>query len=74
MMLIYACSCSALQVNLGLRCSVSDGKIYDAYVLYPKICIPDCFVLKALPEVLEKQCGYTLFIFGRDDLPGKGKF
>ncbi|XP_067419623.1 interleukin-1 receptor-like 2 [Emydura macquarii macquarii] len=56
---------------------VSDGKIYDAYVLYPKInkvdCIytPDCFVLKVLPEVLERQCGYNLFILGRDDLPGK---
>ncbi|EMP27148.1 Interleukin-1 receptor type 1 [Chelonia mydas] len=56
---------------------VSDGKIYDAYVLYPKInkvdCIypPDNFVLMLLPEVLERQCGYNLFILGRDDLPGK---
>ncbi|XP_030425834.1 interleukin-1 receptor-like 2 isoform X2 [Gopherus evgoodei] len=56
---------------------VSDGKIYDAYVLYPKInkvdCIytPDNFVLKLLPQVLERQCGYNLFILGRDDLPGK---
>lgn len=60
-------------------CSVSDGKIYDAYVLYPKSskvtcsCVTDSFVLRVLPEVLERQCGYTLFIFGRDDLPGKGK-
>ncbi|XP_074839369.1 interleukin-1 receptor-like 2 [Carettochelys insculpta] len=57
--------------------SIEDGKIYDAYVLYPKInrvdCIstPDNFVLKVLPEVLERQCGYNLFIRGRDDLPGK---
>ncbi|XP_014379087.1 interleukin-1 receptor-like 2 isoform X2 [Alligator sinensis] len=54
-----------------------DGKIYDAYVLYPKSskvtcsCVTDSFVLRVLPEVLERQCGYTLFIFGRDDLPGK---
>uniref|UniRef100_A0A8C8SGN7 Interleukin 1 receptor like 2 n=1 Tax=Pelusios castaneus TaxID=367368 RepID=A0A8C8SGN7_9SAUR len=53
-----------------------DGKIYDAYVLYPKnrvSCLysPDIFALKILPEVLEKQCGYNLFIFGRDDLPGQ---
>nr|XP_032649840.1 interleukin-1 receptor-like 2 isoform X2 [Chelonoidis abingdonii] len=60
-----------------LNKEVSDGKIYDAYVLYPKInkvdCIytPDNFVLKLLPQVLERQCGYNLFILGRDDLPGK---
>lgn len=53
--------------------TVSDGKIYDAYVLYPKNCTPDSFVLNVLPDVLEKQCGYSLFIFGRDDLPGNGK-
>ncbi|XP_058040966.1 interleukin-1 receptor type 1-like isoform X2 [Ahaetulla prasina] len=50
---------------------VSDGKIYDAYVLYPKISSQVDFVLKVLPEVLEKRCGYNLFIPGRDDLPGK---
>uniref|UniRef100_A0A8C3T4D7 Interleukin-1 receptor type 1 n=1 Tax=Chelydra serpentina TaxID=8475 RepID=A0A8C3T4D7_CHESE len=56
---------------------ISDGKIYDAYVLYPKINKVDCiytsdnFVLTLLPEVLERQCGYNLFILGRDDLPGK---
>nr|XP_056718007.1 interleukin-1 receptor-like 2 [Euleptes europaea] len=54
-----------------LHKKVADGKIYDAYVLSPKTHNPDCFVLKVLPEVLENQCGYTLFIFGRDDLPGK---
>ncbi|XP_015266472.1 PREDICTED: interleukin-1 receptor-like 2 [Gekko japonicus] len=57
--------------HLFLGKKVADGKIYDAYVLYPKTHNPDRFVLKVLPEVLEKQCGYTLFIFGRDDLPGK---
>ncbi|XP_075594762.1 interleukin-1 receptor type 1 isoform X5 [Balearica regulorum gibbericeps] len=55
---------------------VSDEKIYDAYVLYPKnreSCLysSDIFALKILPEVLERQCGYNLFIFGRDDLPGE---
>ncbi|XP_063472827.1 interleukin-1 receptor-like 2 isoform X7 [Symphalangus syndactylus] len=54
-----------------------DGKLYDAYVLYPK---PhkesqrhavDALVLKILPEVLERQCGYKLFIFGRDEFPGQ---
>ncbi|NXP51376.1 IL1R1 protein, partial [Heliornis fulica] len=55
---------------------VSDEKIYDAYVLYPKnraSCLysSDIFALKILPEVLERQCGYSLFIFGRDDLPGE---
>ncbi|XP_077199673.1 interleukin-1 receptor-like 2 [Paroedura picta] len=54
-----------------LHKKVADGKVYDAYVLYPKTHNPDQFALKVLPEVLEKQCGYTLFIFGRDDLPGK---
>ncbi|NWR87102.1 IL1R1 protein, partial [Furnarius figulus] len=55
---------------------VSDEKIYDAYILYPKnreSCLysSDIFALKILPEVLERQCGYNLFIFGRDDLPGE---
>nr|XP_023408372.1 interleukin-1 receptor-like 2 [Loxodonta africana] len=57
--------------------AIDDGKLYDAYVLYPK---PqsgsqrqevDMMVLKILPEVLERQCGYKLFIFGRDELPGQ---
>nr|XP_013045697.2 interleukin-1 receptor type 1-like [Anser cygnoides] len=54
----------------------SDGKIYDAYVLYPKnrencLYSSDIFALKILPEVLERQCGYNLFIFGRNDLAGE---
>ncbi|XP_058685364.1 interleukin-1 receptor type 1-like isoform X3 [Poecile atricapillus] len=54
-----------------------DGKIYDAYVLYTKgsegrsICCLETFVRRILPDVLEKQCGYNLFILGRDDLPGE---
>ncbi|XP_064227353.1 interleukin-1 receptor-like 2 isoform X3 [Aotus nancymaae] len=57
--------------------TIEDGKLYDAYVLYPK---PhresqrhavDALVLKILPEVLERQCGYKLFIFSRDEFPGQ---
>ncbi|XP_054433949.1 interleukin-1 receptor type 1 isoform X2 [Pteronotus mesoamericanus] len=56
---------------------VSDGKTYDAYILYPKTLEEgstsnsDIFVFKVLPEVLEKQCGYKLFIYGRDDYVGE---
>ncbi|KAF6103728.1 interleukin 1 receptor type 1 [Phyllostomus discolor] len=55
----------------------SDGKTYDAYILYPKTLEEgstsnsDIFVFKVLPEVLEKQCGYKLFIYGRDDYAGE---
>ncbi|XP_036999298.2 interleukin-1 receptor-like 2 [Artibeus jamaicensis] len=57
--------------------TIEDGKLYDAYVLYPKpqreseSYTIDTLVLKVLPEVLERQCGYQLFIFGRDEFPGK---
>lgn len=55
----------------------SDGKSYDAYILYPKTFREgstsnvDTFVFKVLPEVLEKQFGYKLFIYGRDDYAGE---
>ncbi|XP_062982298.1 interleukin-1 receptor type 1-like [Elgaria multicarinata webbii] len=67
----YRASCQPL-----LSKGVSDGKLYDAFVFYPQhkencAYSSDIFVLKVLPEVLEKQCGYKLFIFGRDDLPGQ---
>ena len=56
----------------------SDGKTYDAYILYPKtlgvgsFSELDTFVFKLLPEVLEGQFGYKLFIYGRDDYVGEG--
>ncbi|XP_034377763.1 interleukin-1 receptor type 1 isoform X2 [Arvicanthis niloticus] len=55
----------------------SDGKTYDAYILYPKtfgegsFSNLDTFVFKLLPEVLEGQFGYKLFIYGRDDYVGE---
>ncbi|XP_055463531.1 interleukin-1 receptor type 1 isoform X2 [Psammomys obesus] len=55
----------------------SDGKTYDAYILYPKTVREgassslDTFVFKLLPEVLEGQFGYKLFIYGRDDQAGE---
>lgn len=57
----------------------SNGKIYDAYVLYPKSLAEestsssDIFVFKILPEVLEKQFGYKLFIYGRDECVGEDR-
>ncbi|NXD83483.1 IL1R1 protein, partial [Halcyon senegalensis] len=56
---------------------VSDGKVYDAYVLYAtstggrSFYRLETFVRRILPGVLEQQCGYNLFILGRDDLPGE---
>uniref|UniRef100_G3T0N7 Interleukin-1 receptor-like 1 n=1 Tax=Loxodonta africana TaxID=9785 RepID=G3T0N7_LOXAF len=56
----------------------SDGKIYDAYVIYPRdysrpeeAGSVENFVHQILPDVLENKCGYTLCIYGRDLLPGE---
>ncbi|KAK1167666.1 interleukin-1 receptor type 1-like isoform X1 [Acipenser oxyrinchus oxyrinchus] len=55
----------------------SDGKVYDAYIIYPRNHQPSSskhptiFALQILPQVLEKKCGYKLFILGRDELPGE---
>ncbi|KAM5320097.1 interleukin-1 receptor-like 1 [Glossophaga mutica] len=57
----------------------NDGKIYDAYVIYPRnhkdspeaTSSVDYFVHQILPDVLENKCGYNLYIHGRDLLPGE---
>ncbi|ETE61937.1 Interleukin-1 receptor-like 2, partial [Ophiophagus hannah] len=67
----FTCHAGEVAAYIKIQHPISDGKIYDAYVLYPKISSQVDFVLKVLPDVLEKQCGYSLFIPGRDDLPGK---
>ncbi|XP_045563165.1 interleukin-1 receptor-like protein isoform X1 [Salmo salar] len=51
-----------------------DGKLYDAYVSYVHgdgLSRAEMFALQVLPEVLERRYGYTLFVSGRDDLPGE---
>ncbi|KAM6970589.1 interleukin-1 receptor type 1-like [Aplochiton taeniatus] len=54
-----------------------DGKLYDAYVAYPQLFggettrEVEMFALHTLPQVLEKKCGYKLFIFDRDSQPGQ---
>ncbi|XP_019962245.1 interleukin-1 receptor type 1 isoform X2 [Paralichthys olivaceus] len=54
-----------------------DGRLYDAYVSYPQSCAigfseeVETFALHILPQVLEKACGYKLFIAGRDCVPGQ---
>lgn len=56
-----------------------DGKLYDAYVVYPRVQgdtlseAVEAFAVKTLPQVLEGCYGYRLFILGRDSLPGQGK-
>ncbi|XP_072899610.1 interleukin-1 receptor type 1-like [Hemitrygon akajei] len=62
--------------NFAVGGAQNDGKRYDAYIIYPQSnssCNPDTllFVMNILPSVLELQCGYRLFIPGRDDLPGE---
>ncbi|MCI4378049.1 hypothetical protein PGIGA_G00211320 [Pangasianodon gigas] len=54
-----------------------DGKLYDAYVAYPRVQgdslseAVEVFAVKTLPQVLEGRYGYRLFILGRDSLPGQ---
>ncbi|XP_070694240.1 interleukin-1 receptor type 1-like [Pempheris klunzingeri] len=54
----------------------SDGKLYDAYVSFlhadnVSLAETASFALQILPEQLEEQHGYSLYIRGRDDCPGE---
>ncbi|EPY79221.1 interleukin 18 receptor 1 [Camelus ferus] len=65
--------------TVRLRRKNPNGKVYDAYVIYPRNCKSgsegagsvEYFVHQILPDVLENKCGYTLCIYGRDLLPGE---
>ncbi|NXO58883.1 ILRL1 protein, partial [Aramus guarauna] len=53
-----------------------DGKIYDAYVIYPRSQTNEAnfveyFVYQIMPDILENKCGYKLCIYGRDIYPGE---
>ncbi|XP_009984191.1 PREDICTED: interleukin-1 receptor-like 1 [Tauraco erythrolophus] len=53
-----------------------DGKIYDAYVIYPRnhtneANFVEYFVYQIMPDILENKCGYKLCIYGRDIYPGE---
>ncbi|NWU65024.1 ILRL1 protein, partial [Pterocles burchelli] len=53
-----------------------DGKIYDAYVIYPRSYTNEAnfveyFVYQLMPDILENKCGYKLCIYGRDIYPGE---
>ncbi|XP_010125762.1 PREDICTED: interleukin-1 receptor-like 1 isoform X2 [Chlamydotis macqueenii] len=53
-----------------------DGKIYDAYVIYPRshtneASFVEYFVYQIMPDILENKCGYKLCIYGRDIYPGE---
>ncbi|KAM4866731.1 interleukin-18 receptor 1 [Thomomys bottae] len=55
--------------------TLTDGKTYDAFVSYLKVCHSESgeeytFAVETLPKVLEKRFGYKLCIFERDVLPG----
>ncbi|XP_078078076.1 interleukin-1 receptor type 1-like isoform X2 [Mustelus asterias] len=84
---LFICTCTykffKIEIVLWYRdtfpakCSVNDGKKYDAYIIYPQSSCSPCttsilvFIMDVVPQVLECQCGYKLFIPGRDDLPGE---
>ncbi|CAH2223266.1 interleukin-1 receptor-like 1 [Pelobates cultripes] len=56
--------------------SREDGKTYDAYVIYPTHCQSkheetEYFVNHILIDVLENKCGYTLYVPGRNNVPGE---
>ncbi|XP_067106911.1 interleukin-1 receptor type 1-like [Osmerus mordax] len=65
-----------LRPRVFRRMRTPDGKLFDAFVSYlhgDAMCSSRAmaFALHMLPEVLERQHGYTLYIIGRDDTPGE---
>ncbi|XP_054669193.1 interleukin-1 receptor-like 1 isoform X3 [Grus americana] len=63
-------------VTLQLKAQPEDGKIYDAYVIYPRSQTNEAnfveyFVYQIMPDILENKCGYKLCIYGRDIYPGE---
>ncbi|XP_075449488.1 interleukin-1 receptor-like 1 [Ascaphus truei] len=58
--------------------SRDDGKVYDAYVIYPRSCpesvrddSAEYFVNHILLDILENKCGYNLYVPGRNAIPGE---
>ncbi|XP_046903441.1 interleukin-1 receptor type 1-like isoform X2 [Hypomesus transpacificus] len=65
-----------LRPRVFRRMTTPDGKLFDAFVSYlhgDAMCSSRAmtFALHMLPEVLERQHGYTLYVRGRDDTPGE---
>ncbi|KAK2904665.1 hypothetical protein Q8A67_006464 [Cirrhinus molitorella] len=78
--------CTLFKVELALwvrtvfpflyKTTDGDGKQFDAYIAYPRVLEgssekAEIFAMSTLPQVLEGQYGYKLFILGRDGLPGE---
>ncbi|XP_016376358.1 interleukin-1 receptor type 1-like isoform X1 [Sinocyclocheilus rhinocerous] len=78
--------CTIFKVELALwvrtvfpflyKTTDGDGKQYDAYIAYPRVLEgssekAEIFAMSTLPQVLEGQYDYKLFILGRDGLPGE---
>ncbi|XP_009881381.1 PREDICTED: interleukin-1 receptor-like 1 isoform X2 [Charadrius vociferus] len=64
------------KVTVTLRLKAQNGKIYDAYVIYPRSHANEAnfveyFVYQIMPDILENKCGYKLCIYGRDIYPGE---
>nr|XP_009923254.1 PREDICTED: interleukin-1 receptor-like 1 isoform X2 [Haliaeetus albicilla] len=64
------------RATVTLKLKAQNGKIYDAYIIYPKSHTNEAnfveyFVYQIMPDILENKCGYKLCIYGRDIYPGE---